>query len=666
MSAIFILGDSTSMTVGVEKSTYPFLLAKAPIWPAGTRFVNFSMPGFTSADAAACFFRHRKSYRRALDAVVLYLGNCDAAATEIRKGKYGRLRELSCWVKEVTQQSKSRTRIKNRLLHFEWNNSYDPTIEVPEDPRDYEYNLGRIIKVCDRQSTPVILVRPKANSLFPPGVGKGNFIFYRYIGMKEHISELLSIPDVRFTEALRHHESNNYSKAAELYQEILLRPYSSLMSQEYPLMILNNCAAAIAEGGGITEAIYLYQLLLNEPNARKEIVLYNLAQLHKTRGEHSQYSKCLEDSYEADYSLYRIRTPYKRAVDRLAGQFSCVSILDMEAVVPDTLYLDHCHPLLEGQCKMAEELKLHFNKLGLKGNELAEIENILYNPEVSTGNPSRFHEYFLAFGPYTPSQIAGYIAACETIFEYSKIYSPNLAAFSSIPKEIRATIEYALRHPFFTSIKDVLFFPPRYSFDVGRFPEFYVLRTVIPYLREHESNAELSSRFDLANNLLRTSEQLLSILPNASVPLVLAFVPSIEYNYSRAHADLIVAKCRELLIQHLEVGNQIFERLKTTIYWYFRETLRFGAHSRPQMLYDRITLEFLAEGLAVAGVLDASTGCKISAQIVELISVIGTAAEIHNTYCSAFEFGKDAESLLQKYDRDLGELAVAMRRDIAT
>lgn len=161
------------------------------------------------------------------------------------------------------------------------------------------------------------------------------------------------------------------------------------------------------------------------------------------------------------------------------------------------------------------------------------------------------------------------------------------------------------------------------------------------------------------------ASKLLSILPTASVPLVLGFVPSIEYNYSRAHADQIVAKCRELLIQHLEVGNQIFARLKTTIYWYFRETLRFGAHSRVQMLYDRITLEFLAEGLAVAGVLDASTGFKISAEIVELISVIVAAAEIHNTYCCAFEFGKDVDSLLQKYDRDLGQLAVGMRRDVA-
>lgn len=666
MSAILILGDSTSMTVGVEKSTYPFHLAKAPIWRAGTRFLNFSLPGFTSADAAACFFRHRKSYRRELDAVVLYLGNCDAAATEIQKGKYGRLREAACWVKELTQHSKAKTRINNRLLHFEWNNSYDPTIEIPENPKDYEYNLRRIIQVCHRASIPVILVRPKANPLFPPGVGKGNFIFYRYLGMKEHISELLSVPDVRFTKALRHHEANNYSMAAELYQEIMLRPHSLLMSQEYSLMVLNNCAAAIAEGGAITEAIYLYQLLLNEPNARKEIVLYNLAQLHKTRGEHSQYNKYLEDSYEADYSLYRIRTPFKLALDRLAGQFSCVSVLDMEAVVPDTLYLDHCHPLPEGQVKIAEELKWHFNKVGIKGNESAEIENILYNPELSTGNPSLFYEYFLAFAPYTEAQIADYITACETIFKHSKTYSPNLAAFSSIPKEIRATIDYALRHPFFTSIKDILYFPPRYSFDVGRFPEFYLLRTVIPYLRDHESKAELSSRFDFANDLLRTSEQLLSILPTASVPLVLAVVPSIEYAYDRVHADLIVAKCRELLIKHLEVGNQIFERIKTTIYWYFRETLRFGAHSRPQMLYDRTTLEFLAEGLAVAGVMDASTGMRTSAEIVELISFLATAAEIHNRYCSRFEFGMDAGSLLQNYDRELGELAVAIRRDIAT
>lgn len=157
--------------------------------------------------------------------------------------------------------------------------------------------------------------------------------------------------------------------------------------------------AAIAEGGGITEAIYLYQLLLNEPNARKEIVLYNLAQLHKTRGELSQYSKCLEDSYEADYSLYRIRTPYKRAVDRLAGQFSCVSILDMEAVVPDTMYLDHCHPLLEGQRKMAEELKAHFNKVGLKEMSWQRSKIFFTIQRYPQEIPLVFMNIFLHLGP---------------------------------------------------------------------------------------------------------------------------------------------------------------------------------------------------------------------------------------------------------------------------
>ena len=665
MSAVLILGDSTSMTVGVEQLTYPFLLASAHVWPAGTRFINYSLPGFTSADAAACFFRYRKSWTGRLHAVIIFLGNCDTAGTEIRKGKFGYRRQAMCWAREITQHSVPKTRIKNRLMHFEWDNSYDPTIEVPEDPKNYEYNLGRIIAVCRRNSTPVILVRPKANLYFPPGVGKGNFVFYRYLGMHEKISELISIPDSRFKEAWKHHELKNFSEAAKIYREIMLKPSLTPMSQEYPLVALNNYAAAVAESGAVDEAVYLYKLLLAEPNSRKEIALYNLAQLEKNRGARNKYNEYLADSYEADSSLYRIRAPYHRALDRLNFRFPFVSTLDMNAILSDAHYLDHCHPLPEGQIILAKELQRHFGKLGITGTQPANIENVLYNPEISLGNPSGFHKYFLTFAPYTEEQIAQHISACKKIIKLSEVYSPNSPALASIPREIRSAIEYALRHPYFTSVTDVLHFPPRFRSDVGRFPEFFIIRTLIPYIREHESNPKLSCRFAPTTGLLRTSDQLLSILPAHTVSQIDSCIPTIDKEYELIRLSHILTKVRNLLIRHLETGNQIFERVKTTIYWYFREALRFGAHSRTHMLYDRTTLEFLAEGLAVAGVLDAATGTKSSGEIENLIYLITVCTEIHDKYCSKFVLVNNSENLLESYDRELAELATTTRLQFA-
>lgn len=656
-TTILILGDSTSMSVGLEKKTYPFLMASAPIWPCDTRIVNCSLPGFTSADAAAFFFRHERALLKDLNAVVVYLGNCDATSSEVRKGKYGYIRQAVCWIREVVGRMPAKTRIKNRLLHFEWNNAYDPEIESPESPKNFEYNIGRVLETCHHASVPVILVRPKANLYFPPGVGKGNFIFYRHLGMKERFSSLISIPDARFKEALRLHESGDFEEAAQAYNEILLRPSAVPMSQEYSLAVLNNYAAAKAEAGEAEEAIYLFHFLLKERGARKEIVFYNLAQLQKKCGEKDKYSSLLVDSYESDDSLYRIRSPYLYAIDRLIGQYPSARVIDMGAIVPDSLYLDHCHPLPEGQARMADEMRRNLAGFGIQGSETADIENILYNPELARGNVSEFHDYFKTFAPVSENRIAGAMIVLGESLKLMDVFDSTSPALSSIPKEIHRAIDYYLRHPCFPSVRDVLHFPPRYPLDVGRFPEFFIVRHLIPYLRAHESNLLLAARFDATPSLLRTSEQLLSILPAKGVPLVDSRLPQFDTVYEGTRLPLILFKVRRLLIQHLQAGNQIFERTKTTIFWYVREALRFGAHSRISMLYDRVLMEFLAEGLAVAGVLDAAMGMKKSSEIEELIRILQSTVQIHEEYCGQFSLVNDSDQLLACYNRKLAELA---------
>ena len=664
-NTILILGDSTSMSIGLEKRAYPFLLASAPAWPGGTRIVNCSLPGFTSADASAFFFRHHRSLLKGLSSVVVYLGNCDATSTEMRKGKYGLLRQATCWIREVAGRLPSKTRIRNRLFHFEWNNTFDPFIESPESPEDFEYNIGRVLSACHRASVSVILVRPKANLYFPPGVGKGNFVFYRHLGVKERVSDLISISDARFKDALRFHESGNFEAAGRIYKEILLKPPAAPMSQEYPLAVLNNYAAAQAEAGESEEAIYLFQLLLKERGVRKEIVLYNLAQIQKSFSENEKYSCLLVDSYEADDSLYRIRAPYLQALDRLTARHPSVRVVDMSAIVPDALYLDHCHPLPEGQARVADEIRRNLDELGIQGRETADIENVLYNPELARGNIAEFHDYFKTFAPFSEKQIAGAMVTLESVLKKMEVFDSSSSALSTIPKEICWAFDYYLRHPCFTSIRDVLHFPPRYPSDVGRFPEYFVIRHLIPYLQVHESNLQLAPRFDPSLGLLRSSDQFLSILPAKSVPLVDMCLPQVDIAYEAVRLPLILSKCRRLLVQHLHAGNQVFKRTKTTIFWYVREALRFGSHSRVSMLYDRVLMEYLAEGLAVAGVLDAAMGMKKSSEIEELIHVLQSAVRIHEAYCGRFSLVDGSDQLLASYSRKLMDLASQLEAAVA-
>ena len=655
--SILILGDSTSMSIGIEKKTYPFLLANETIWPEGTRIINCSLPGITSADAASFFFSCRGPWFKSLAAVVIFLGNCDSASSEIRKGKYNYLQQASLLMRRFARKRPTKTRLKNRLLHYEWSNNYNPSIEKPENPNHFEYNINRIIQVCKRKSVPVILVRPKPNHYFPPGVGKGNFVFYRHLSIKEKLSGLISIPDHRFKEALRMHELGQFEKAAGVYKEIMLQAPETPMSQEYPLLVLNNYAVAMAESGQKKEALYLFQLLLMERGARKEITLFNLAQIHKMCGAKEDYARILEESFDSDESMYRVRSPYTEAIDRLTASHPSVRSVNMESLIPDELYLDHCHPLPEGQIRLAKEIGQHLKEIGVTGKEKASVENMLYNPELALGNFMKFHEYFKTFAPLQKRQIANAIKVLETGLKGKNESDSSLPSRLSLPKEIRKAIDYYLRHPYFTSIHDVVRYPPCYPSDVGRFPEYFIVRHLIPYLRAHESDPVLSGRFDPSLALLRASEQMRSILPAESAGLVDSELPAFDPAYEEIRLPLLLGKVRRLLLRHLQCGSQIFERIKTTIFWYVREALRFGAHSRVSMLYDRLLIEFLAEGLAVAGYLDSKLGLEKASEIQDLIRLLESVVRVHEQHCSRFSLSSDNGQLLLSYDRQLAEIA---------
>lgn len=644
------------MSIGLENKMYPFLIADRNIWPINCKIVNSSLPGMTAADSAAFYFRHQIDLLEDLGAVLIYLGNCDTASTEVKKGKYSKISQIKNQFYENIGKIPSKTSIKNRLLHFEWNDSINPQIESPEHPDDYKYNIDRIIKNCKKRSVPVIIVRPKANLFFPSGIGKGNFVFYRYYGINDKISHQIKIPDTRFPKALKLHEAGKFDEAASVYREILIEPPITAMSQEYSLLVSNNYAVAKAESGQYKEAIYLLNILLHEQGVRKEIVLYNIAQIKKDIGESEEFLKFLNQSFEEDSSLYRVRSPYLLAIDQLVAKHSAVKLIDMDDLISDGMYLDWCHPLPEGQKILANNIAKAFKDFGIYGTNKVEIENFLYNPEVANGNVSKFHDYFKTFASFTEKQILDQIEELKEIFKGGKEYESSMPELDSISRELKTAIEYYFRHPIFTTIKDVLQFPPVYSSDIGRFPEYYLVRHLIPYLRIYESDKTFKENFNFELNLLRTNEKLLSILPEKSKSLVCITPPEIDIKYEYIRLPLVLSKVRNLLLNHLKMGNQVYNRTKTAIFWYVRESLRFGTHSRYSMRYDRLLLEFLAEGLAVAEVINKSLEMKKSTEIDELKKLLNQTVNVHEYYCEKFSFIVDSKQLLSDYDLKLNSL----------
>ncbi len=663
-NTVLILGDSTSMSVGMDEKTYPFFLKNSGMWPDKSTLLNCSLPGFTSADAAFFFYTFYRKKLKDLRAVIIYLGNCDAAASEIRKGRLTPLKNIKFALMEILGFHPKKTRLKNRLLHYEWNNQYDPLIEIAESPEDFKYNIKRIIKSCRKAAIPVVLIRPKANLHFPPGIGKGNFLFYRYVNINERISGQIKIPDVRFIEALRKHENGDFNGALSEYENILLTPGLCDMSQEYALVVLNNYAVAKAEYGYADEAIFLLSLLMKEKLSRKEIIYFNLAQIKRMQGLTSEYDEYLVASYEADKSLYRIRAPYVKVLDELADEFKNIDVLDMSSFLTDDLYLDHCHLLPEGQCELADRVQLIMQKFSIHGHSNATILNALYNPELGLGNLAEFNDYFNTYAPYSENQISTEVASLTIQLE-SCIPPDNVDLdLLEATNEIKNAINYCLRHPCFPRVQDVVLAPPICSSDIGRFPEYFIIRHLIPYFRLHESKPHLFNRFNSTLGLVHGSDKLLNILPEKAISFVSPVGPAFQMDSESQRIRLILDKTSALLITHLKKGNQIFERIKSTIYWYVRESLRFGSHSRISMLYDRLLLEYIAEGLVIAGVLDDFLVGHNAPKIMRLISFVERATLIHEDFCLRFTKGGDIKSLLIQYDEKLNELALELENDM--
>jgi tetratricopeptide (TPR) repeat protein len=650
---LFILGDSTSMTIGCERETYPYIMADQTCWSEGTEIINCSLPGITSADACAFFFRENRKFPL-LKAVVLHLGTCDATSWEINRGRYNKLREIFIRYKEARGAPFERARLKNKLLYFDWNNDFSFSTETPEKPKDYEYNLSRIIKNCIKKSLRIIIVRPKANASFPSGAGKGNFIFYRYLGLNDSISNQLNISDNRFIKALELHELKNYSGAKKKYREVLRNSGPLSSNNEFLQIVTNNYAVCAAEAGDFQEAEHLLLLLLKEKEVRSEIILFNLAKLYRMLGNENKYVKYLHASREADVSMYRIRSPYLDVIDRVSSQYKeKLDVIDVGAFVNDDMFVDHTHPLYEGQEKIANRIIECLREPELLGSKPATIQNKLFNPELALGNTTRFFSYYKTQGPFTEHQISAFRSSLKASLNKDNSQNSRFDLLKILPREIKTAIEYHLKHPCFPSIRFLLDFGPQYPIDVGRFPEMFLARQIVPYLQYFENEPAINNLFSNDIGIIPNSDKIKSILPGFASELIPKEIQTFSRTIEMDRLSAIIVECKRQLQSHLQQGNQIHNRLKTTIYWYFRETLRYGAHSRFSMRYDRITLEYIAEALVVALILNQKVKGEKVNEILSIIDTLNKTVMVHEYFCQQFSLNSNSKELLEDYELQL-------------
>jgi hypothetical protein len=648
---ILILGDSTSASLGMNQHTHHMILANKNIWPLNTIILNCSMPGMTSADCNAFYKKLSIEKKKSIQAIFIYLGNCDTIAVEYPKKRYTTYKHFKYNLFNKLNKI-DKKKLKNSLLLFEWNKNIDLTREIPETSEDFEYNIRNIISKANYYNSKVILVNTKANKNFLPGLAKGNFLFYKYFGIKDKLASKIIIDDPRFISALQYHENEEYHKALKQYKIILEDPIEVKMGQSYPLMVLNNYAVCLADLGKFEEAKELLNLYLTEKFSRKEIGYYNQAMIEKEENNIKKSLENLEYSYESDTYMYRIRKPYQDVLSKIINEEKVLSI-DLEKYIKDFHFQDHCHLLPSGQILLSKVIQNTYAKIGIKGNEKAKIVNDLYNPDLGNGNISRFEKYFKVNSSINVQRLNKQFQRYFNNFQGQSLEEYELNQLN-ISNSIQDAYFYFLKHPLFNNKEDfneINFIKS----DIGRFPENFHYRFLASYIKEIEiSHTNLIQSYNEGQFLIHCAADFKKIhLEQTGLNDLTCVV--IE-NFSKSRLEIILESINQKLIAHLACGNTFYNRIKTTIFWYFRESLRFGFHSRHSMNYDRVLLENIAESLLIVEYFNKKNNYAIDSKISFLKDNLFQVIKIHEKYSKSINLIDKNNSLLIQYDNDLSKI----------
>ena len=158
------------------------------------------------------------------------------------------------------------------------------------------------------------------------------------------------------------------------------------------------------------------------------------------------------------------------------------------------------------------------------------------------------------------------------------------------------------------------------------------------------------------DELILTTEKYNKILVVSSDREKIAF-PNASRVWFSAWRKSMLSNVKSALLDHLGCGSQIQNRLKSTIFWYFRETLRFGSHSRISMRYDRTVLEYCSEALLVVFLIDELTGVGHNPIGTRLLDIVWRIVQTHERYCSLFILGSNDNTVIREYNLELKSLA---------
>ncbi len=635
---IAILGDSSSADLGAGTACYPLQLFEMLRTGTGVELGNHSTPGFTSSDASRYF--HDVLDGQPLDWLILYLGN-NEGAIGVAKGYY---QPFKTRVREALSPARQDG---FSLALGAPPNRFVRTIKPPtvcNTPRDFQRNLRAIIKRARRNGTRVILVNPIANDAFPCGLGAPNSAYFCYLDDYDRLGyapELLPVDDASttLTQGLKAYSDRDYPGAARLFGSV---PAGAGVAG---FIARHNLACARANAGDPSAADILSGLI-GKYTVYDSTVLYNLSRLHGMAGDTPRAEQLRKDAIERDISLYRVQKAYRNVVSGFAGDAD-LHVLDLKHILNPSHFIDYCHPTFEGHRAIAQGLYEILTEPGRNSSGGASYRRHLPSPNFVTAKGESLIEYYGIEFPFEDGAI-------KELFEGAAGEEPSTGAAPAIPKDLR---ENFLRknhgHPVFdASLLGGDFYLPKRN-EITTFPEFYIHRILSAYVRELEEGHVL----DGLRCADRLKKRMLSSDGHEKIILARRRARGrVSPDFSKDYLQRLEQRIDALLRQPEPLYRvSIGDRIRAVIGWYTREAFRYGTQSRLSMLYPRLALDHVLEGLVVLVVVAAMNGDDATVNTADaLLSLLLDLYDIHETNAADFHY-RNAVFSVERYAAELDE-----------
>ncbi len=385
---ILLLGDSSPVGLGLQFRNEAFgeqLEFMLEQYFAGTKkveLINAAVSGYSSEQVRKFLKLRGMSYNP--DLVIVYCGNNDASISGQFADRQLMENQHAVEARDVFSNLAIYRILRSMLARNGRTETEDPaSLAVRVSPERYYQNLEDIAQTCRGNNLPLIVIKPPVPILWPAGL---QFKVFRHITgddgrpiFPKALAEILG-RDIeycleeenthtkdRFAQVVFASAFNSFKTPTETISDLkaelqsdsdnpLLEnnlgvSYWQMQQFDSARIYLHKARHDFCRKSGITPCTAIY--------AAGSPFLFNQGMNYLSMGNETMANIMLDSALQADYFSLRIKRIYQKAIDSV-GELDNVTVIDLPTIFEenggDCLFVDHCHPTLEGHRLIAQAL----------------------------------------------------------------------------------------------------------------------------------------------------------------------------------------------------------------------------------------------------------------------------------------------------------------------